>query len=84
MPSTECGVERTRAPLRSWRKWLSSRWLIVFLLLTSLSLSAQEKRLSVYAPQMFYQVSISDRGKDAYVGLFDILEPIGRVEARVD
>ena len=58
--------------------------MIVFLLLTSLSLSAQEKRLSVYAPQMFYQVSISDRGKDAYVGLFDILEPIGRVEARVD
>ena len=84
MSSTEYGVERTRAPLRPCRKWLRSQWLIAFLLLTSISLFAQEKRLSIYAPQMFYQVSIADRGKDAYVGLFDILEPIGRVEARVD
>jgi N-acetylmuramoyl-L-alanine amidase len=54
------------------------------MLLLSVPLTAQEKRLSIYAPQMFYQVSITDRGKDAYVGLFDILEPLGRVEARVD
>jgi N-acetylmuramoyl-L-alanine amidase len=57
---------------------------MALLLLISLSLNAQEKRLSIYAPQMLYQVSITDHGKDAYIGLFDVLEPIGRVETRVD
>jgi N-acetylmuramoyl-L-alanine amidase len=47
-------------------------------------LFAQQKNLSVYAPQMYYQVSIdSHDGKD-YVGLIDLLEPIGGVESRAD
>jgi N-acetylmuramoyl-L-alanine amidase len=84
MPSTEPSGERPRAPVRTWGASLSTRWIIAFLLLASMPLIAQEKRLSIYAPQMFYQVSVTDHGKDAYVGLFDILEPLGHVESRVD
>ena len=71
-----------RTRLRS-RILLSSGRLLAFVLLAMAPLSAQEKRLSIYAPQMFYQVSITDHGKDAYIGLFDLLEPLGKVEARV-
>lgn len=48
------------------------------------SLFAQEKRLSVYAPQMYYQVSIADRSGTEYVGLLELLEPLGRVESRLE
>src|SRR3954453_20059414 len=85
MPSTELQVEDERATIfRSPRKRLSSRWLVGVLLLLSLQVIAQEKRLSIYAPQVFFQASVTERGKDAYVGLFDILEPLGRVESRID
>ena len=48
------------------------------------SLFAQEKRLSVYAPQMYYQVSVADRSGNEYVGLLELLEPLGRVESRLE
>ncbi len=57
---------------------------LVLVVLCSTTLLAQQQNLSVYAPQMYYQVSIVDhQGKD-YVGLIDLLEPIGRVESRLD
>ncbi len=46
--------------------------------------SAQQKSLSVYAPQMYYQVTIVDHGGKDYVGLIDLLEPIGRIESKAD
>lgn len=52
--------------------------------LSSTALPAQQKNLTVYAPQMYYQVSIVDHGGKDYVGLIDLLEPIGRVESRAD
>jgi len=82
MPLIEALIIRTRTLLRP-RTLRSGRWLLAFVLLVILPLVAQEKRLSIYAPQTFYQVSITDHGKDAYVGLFDLLEPLGKVEARV-
>ncbi|HEU5400312.1 MAG TPA: N-acetylmuramoyl-L-alanine amidase [Terriglobales bacterium] len=57
---------------------------MIFLALCSTALIAQQKNLSVYAPQMYYQVSIVDHGGKDYVGLIDLLEPIGRVESRAD
>ena len=53
-------------------------------LLVGIPLLAQEKRLAVYAPQMYYQVAVSDHGGAEYAGLLDVLEPLGRVEARAD
>lgn len=41
-----------------------------------------EKRLAVYSPRASYTVSITDRDNTEYVGLIDLLEPLGKVEAR--
>ncbi len=45
---------------------------------------AQEKKLSVYTPQSNYSVSLVEQNGAEYVGLVDLLEPMGRVEARPD
>jgi N-acetylmuramoyl-L-alanine amidase len=57
---------------------------LILIALCSTTLFAQQKSFSVYAPQMYYQVSILDRGGKDYAGLIDLLEPLGRVESRTD
>lgn len=52
-----------------------------FVLLRSQS---PEKKLGVYSPQATYTVSIQDRNGVEYVGLIDLLEPLGKVEAKGD
>ncbi len=57
---------------------------LLFVALYSTMLPAQQKTLAVYAPQMYYQVSIVNHDGKDYVGLIDLLEPVGGVESRVD
>ncbi len=80
MPSTDRAFDAGGPSLR--RAWHS--FCLILIALGSTTLLAQQKSLSVYAPQMYYQVSIvNHEGKD-YVGLIDLLEPIGGVESRAD
>lgn len=68
-----------------------AQWLLLALLSLGAALwlaptarTQTEKHLSVYAPAASYTVPVSSfDGKD-YVGLADILEPLGNVEARDD
>lgn len=53
-------------------------------LLWSCAALAQEKHLSIYAPQTFYQISVVDRPTGEYVGLLELLEPLGKIESHVD
>lgn len=56
-------------------------------LVAALLLSAaaqQEKRLTVYAPQTSYSVAVLDRDGHEYVGLLDMLQPLGTASARQD
>ena len=46
--------------------------------------AAEEKRLSVYAPVANYALPVVDRGGREYVGLLEVLEPLGRVSASRD
>lgn len=46
--------------------------------------SPQEKRLSIYSTQLSYQMPISDTPDGEYVGLLEALEPLGKVESKVD
>jgi len=46
--------------------------------------SAGEKRIAVYSGTMAYSLPVVDRDGREYVGLFDILEPLGRVTSRTD
>jgi N-acetylmuramoyl-L-alanine amidase len=45
--------------------------------------AAGPREITVYAPQTTYQVSILDRDGDDYVGLTDLLEPLGHVESQL-
>lgn len=57
--------------------------LVVSLLLLSAP-SAEEKRVSIYAPQVGFSLPVLDRENNEYVGLLEALEPLGTVTARLD
>lgn len=62
------------------------RWISLvlagYLLLGMAAPAPEEKRISIYSPAADYSLSITEReGKD-YVGLLEILEPLGGVTAR--
>ena len=49
-----------------------------------LSGSSEEKRVSIYATIANYSLPVVARNKLDYVGLLEVLEPLGRVSARVN
>jgi N-acetylmuramoyl-L-alanine amidase len=55
----------------------------LLVLLTSLR-AAEDKRIAVYGPQTFYSLNVVDRHGAEYVGLLEILEPLGAASAKQD
>jgi N-acetylmuramoyl-L-alanine amidase len=55
--------------------------LSAIVVLLSAALFADEKHLSVYSPVAVYTVPVFDRGGREYVGLLELLEPLGRVSS---
>ncbi len=53
------------------------------LLLLAVGFAAEPRRISVYTPQANFQVDILVRDGVDYVGLTDLLEPLGRLESRI-
>lgn len=51
---------------------------------TLLSGSAEEKRVSIYSTIANYSLPVVERNKLDYVGLLEVLEPLGTVSARVN
>ncbi|HUQ50403.1 MAG TPA: N-acetylmuramoyl-L-alanine amidase [Terriglobales bacterium] len=49
-----------------------------------LSLSSEDKQLSVYAPQATFTVRVNDRDGREYVDLFSVLEPISNARMKED
>ena len=62
---------------------ISARIAVLLLLLLAVGFAAAPRRISVYAPQTSYQIDILVRDGVDYVGLTDLLEPLGRVESRI-
>ncbi len=58
--------------------------LLATLMLLSVAPSADEKRISVYSPVASYTLPVLDRGGREYVGLLELLEPLGRVSTKSD
>jgi N-acetylmuramoyl-L-alanine amidase len=46
--------------------------------------TADEKRISVYSPVASYALPVLERGGREYVGLLELLEPLGRVSSQSD
>ncbi len=53
--------------------------LFVALTLLSKALSAEDKQVSIYSPVATYTLPVLQRGGRDYVGLLELLEPLGRV-----
>ena len=67
-------------------RWRNRFLRATFVLLFSLSLfraatSADEKHLSIYSSVAVYALPVTDRAGHEYVGLLELLEPLGRVTA---
>lgn len=61
---------------------LAAGALVAFLLLGA-ALPAEEKRISVYSTVATYSLPVVDRAGHEYVGLLEVLEPLGRVSAGI-
>ena len=58
--------------------------LLAAVTLLSAAPSENEKHISVYSPVAIYTLPLLDRGGRDYVGLLELLEPLGRVSSQTD
>jgi N-acetylmuramoyl-L-alanine amidase len=56
--------------------------LLAILTLPSAAPSADEKHVSVYSPVAIYTLPVLDRSGREYIGLLELLEPLGRVSSQ--
>ncbi len=73
----------------SVRNTIRAPALLLFSLLVAvcaliLSASPDEKRISIYSPVANYSLSLVERDNRDYIGLLEILEPLGTVNARME
>jgi hypothetical protein len=62
--------------------FIAARITSLLLLLLTAGFPAEPRRIVVYTPQTNYQVDILLRDGVDYVGVTDLLEPLGRLESR--
>src|SRR6266481_5358915 len=46
--------------------------------------SAEEKKLTVYAPQTTYTLQVTDHENREYAGVYELLQPLGKVQVKID
>src|SRR5580692_9750108 len=81
----EAGFERTRRPLYSRPGATLALVLTCAILLSAiLGTAAPEKHLAVFSVAANYSVSLMQHDGRDYVGLLELLEPLGRVSAKAD
>jgi N-acetylmuramoyl-L-alanine amidase len=80
VPSTQYSVPRPRRKTHYWVLGAAC-WV---LLLLSAAPSAEEKHISVYSPAAIYTLPVLERAGHDYVGLLELLEPLGRVSSQTD
>jgi len=71
-------------PLSPWRTAVTSACVVILLSTLLLSGAPAEKHLSVYSLAANYSVPVAQREGRDYVGLLDVLEPLGRVSGKAD
>jgi N-acetylmuramoyl-L-alanine amidase len=75
------GFPRNRKPRPAV---ILSSAIAAFLVFVLLSTAAPEKHLSIYSTAANYSVTIVQRDNRDYVGILELLEPLGSVSARAD
>ena len=77
------GPRRGRAPARR----AITLWALLLLASGFIALNAQsgsERELRVFSPQTSYVVPVFEHNGTPYAGLLELLEPLGRVESRIE
>lgn len=80
VPGTQYSVPSSRWKVGCWVLGTAC-WV---LLLLSAAPSAEEKHISVYSPVAIYRLPVLERAGHEYVGLLELLEPLGRVRTQTD
>ena len=82
-PSTQHSVPGSRR--EAGRCVLSTGcWVLLVITFLSAAPTADEKHISVYSPVAIYTLPVLDRAGHEYVGLLELLEPLGRVSTRTN
>ncbi len=69
----------------TWKRtMLLTAALLVLCVVNLLAQPEAERQLRVFAPQTTYVVPIVEHDGTPYAGLFEVLEPLGRVESHSD
>ncbi len=71
-------------PFTTTQSWFTKLTLVVLLAvltLVSATWSADDKQVSVYSPVASYSLPVLERSGHQYVGLLELLEPLGRVSS---
>jgi N-acetylmuramoyl-L-alanine amidase len=78
VPSTQC-------PVPSFQ-WKVGCWVLItgYWVLLASAPTADEAHISVYSPVAVYTLPVLNRGGREYVGLLELLEPLGRVSSQTD
>ena len=79
------GPSSTRRPRPLWSGL--GRVLALILLVLNVILpagSADEKRIAIYSATAHYSLPVADRNGREYIGLLEVLEPLGTVSSRTD
>src|SRR5579863_446090 len=89
MRSTSGTGKIARTPLlprQAAEKWSARLPIFVFVLVSALLLSGapSEKHLSVYSVAANYSLPLVQREGRDYVGLLELLEPLGKVSAKAE
>lgn len=79
----------TQYPVPSSRKagcWVlrAGYWVLLVVTFLSAAPATDEKHISVYSPVATYTLPVLQRGDREYVGLLELLEPLGRVSTRTE
>jgi N-acetylmuramoyl-L-alanine amidase len=85
-PAVPCAARPTSVPTEILKAFLSRSILLSLLLLCSIFLSGAPpaKRLSVYSVAANYALPVVQQDGRDYVGLLEVLEPLGRISAKSD
>jgi len=85
MPSNKSGISNRLTNGLSIRRWgAAGAGILLFLAVVLASGAGLEKHLSVYSTAANYSLPIVQRQGHEYIGLLELLDPLGTVSAKVD
>jgi len=85
MPSNKSGISNRLTNGLSIRRWgAAGAGILLFLAVVLASGAGPEKHLSVYSTAANYSLPIVQRQGHEYIGLLELLDPMGTVSAKVD